>query len=866
MSNTKTVFVVPHTHWDREWYHPAERFRQRLVALVDELLDDPPPAGESFLLDGQAILLDDYLAVRPERAAELGALLREGRLEAGPWYVLADELIPSGEALVRNLLAGRESVRRLGGEPPPVLYCPDSFGHPAILPDLARGLGCDLVVAWRGYGGARWPAGDTVRWRGAAGAEVLLYHLPPDGYEFGSSLPLDSAVAGERWSRVATVIGPRAVTGTALLLNGADHHARQDGQPEAVAALTAAAAPDVVRASSLRAAAAALADAARDVELPVVRGELRDSYGYTWTLQGTLATRAAQKRRNARAERALVRDVEPWIALGDRGGSGGTRALLRAAWRDLLRAHPHDTLCGTSIDAVAEAFEHRLATVEAQAAGLREDALLTLVGHDREAARADATRWQPAVLLRNPVARARSGVAELTLAATVADVAVGPGSATRQGPRRDAPALALEGVPLQLLGQHERVALTEAPRAYPDADLVLESRALGWVSGIGGYVTETRAQRVGALPGVPNPVRAAGLVLDNGLLRAEVSPEGVVRLTDLTTGRVVDDLLSLEDRRDVGDLYTPALRETLETPRVRRAALSMRGPLRGEVNVLYSVAQGACLISLQLDAAASFLRVVVDGDNEAADHRLRLRVATGVAGGATVADAAFHLVARATPLIGESDAPMEQVVPTAPLHRYVSRYGDSLGATVFSDGLAEYESLDDGGVAVTLVRAVGELSRHDLPERPGHAGWPASTPGAQSRGPHEARFAIALHGPDRPEQREAVERLADDVLLPITGETLRSNLLAPRQADGLELEGAGLAFSAAFPAQRDGWIALRCVNRRDETVQGTWRLRRPIAEAMRARLDETPLDSLAVDGNSIAFQAQPLEIVTILVR
>ena len=86
------LHLVSHTHWDREWYHGVERFRQRLVALIDELLDDPPHSGESFLLDGQAILVEDYLAIRPERAAELASLLRDGRLEAGPWYVLADEL------------------------------------------------------------------------------------------------------------------------------------------------------------------------------------------------------------------------------------------------------------------------------------------------------------------------------------------------------------------------------------------------------------------------------------------------------------------------------------------------------------------------------------------------------------------------------------------------------------------------------------------------------------------------------------------------------------------------------------------------------------------------------------------------------
>src|SRR5581483_6619352 len=119
------VHLVAHTHWDREWYLPAGRFRQRLVALIDDLLDESLAASEPFLLDGQAVVLDDYLAVRPDRRAALAARLANGSLEAGPWYVLADELIPSAEALVRNLLIGRATVRALGAEPPPVLYSPD---------------------------------------------------------------------------------------------------------------------------------------------------------------------------------------------------------------------------------------------------------------------------------------------------------------------------------------------------------------------------------------------------------------------------------------------------------------------------------------------------------------------------------------------------------------------------------------------------------------------------------------------------------------------------------------------------------------------------------------------------------------------
>jgi alpha-mannosidase len=865
------VLVVAHTHWDREWYQPAGVFRQRLVALIDELLDDPPAEGSSFLLDGQAIVLDDYLAVRAERAAELAALLRDGRLEAGPWFVLADELIPGGEALVRNLLAGRDALRALRAASPPVLYCPDAFGHPAILPDLAAGFGLSLVVAWRGYGGRRWPSGDVVRWRGSAGAELVLYHLAPGGYELGSSLPAEPSDAAARWRALEEVLVSRATVDVALLLNGADHHARQRAQCAAVRALTDAAAPRAgVEPSSLAAAARAIVDSTNGRSLPVIEGELRDSYGYTWTLQGTLAARAQQKRANARGERMLVRDVEPWIALERAGGTSARRALLRATWRALLEGHPHDTLCGTSIDVVAVALDARHADAADQARALREAALGSLLGHDAERARAERAAWRPAVAIRNRVARARGGVVELALAATIADVAVGPGSAARQGARRRVPPWRVTGVPLQLLGRRERVALTESPGAYPDADVVAEVRAVGWIERVDAYAVETRLHGGASAP-LPSDVRPVGLErtsLDNGLLRIEVGLDGDVALIELGSGRRVAQAITLEDARDAGDLYTPAIREPLSHPLAPRVRVVNAGPIRGEISIgfRWPRRRDRCEVSLVLDAGAPFVRVRVRGDNASMNHRLRLRIATGLPGASTLADAAFHPIVRRPLEIPPEDAAMEHVVPTAPLQRYVSRYGTATGATIFSDGLAEYESLDDGAVAVTLVRAVGALSRVDLPERPGHAGWPAETPLAQSLGPYEAELAVALHGPDTPRQRDAVERMADDVLLPLVGETLRSNLVGAHAAGGLELVGEGLAFSAALPAREQGWLVLRCVNRSDDAVHGTWRTHSAIAEARLARLDETPLAPLDVDPHAVSFDAPPRAIVTVLLR
>jgi 2-O-(6-phospho-alpha-D-mannosyl)-D-glycerate hydrolase len=260
------------------------------------------------------------------------------------------------------------------------------------------------------------------------------------------------------------------------------------------------------------------------------------------------------------------------------------------------------------------------------------------------------------------------------------------------------------------------------------------------------------------------------------------------------------------------------------------------------------------------------VRVRVLGFNGRPDHRLRLRVATDVASGETVADAAFRPVARVPLELTDAQQEMEHVVPTAPLHRWVARFTRSTGATVFSDGLAEYESHADGAVSVTLFRAVGALSKVDLPERPGHAGWPAETPLAQCLRSFGAEIALALHGPRTPEQLDAIERMADDVLLPLVGETLRSNLNEPLSAGGLELVGEGLAFSTACPAREDGWVVLRCVNRRDVAVAGAWRTAREVAEASLARLDETRLEPLVVRDRVIEFDAPPNAIVTVVAR
>ena len=899
-----TAHLVTHTHWDREWYHPAARFRQRLVTLIDELLADETDE-RPFLLDGQCIVLEDYLAVRPDRRAELSARLREGRVEAGPWYVLADELIPGGEAMIRNLLAGRRVLRAMRAASPQVLYCPDSFGHPAALPSLAAGFGLPLVILWRGYGSPRWPKGDIARWRGPDGSAALLYHLPRAGYEFASSLPVDAAAATDRWRTMRAELAPRSVVGVVLLPNGADHHARQEHLGDATAALLAAAAPDRVIVSSLGGFASALRAAAAEWPLPVIEGELRDSYGYTWTLQGTFATRAYQKRANAHAERLLGREAEPWSAIARSRGAFSRRHLIEAAWTTLLACHPHDTLCGCSVDAVARAMDARLEMVGAEGAGIRDDSLLDIAGHDPVRARTARSRWREVVLVRNAAPRPRSGIAELDVRRFLSDVPVGPGSGhAAPPPRLRLPPPELDGgrIPVQVLERqitHDRV---ESPRHYPDNDLVEATRVVAWIPAVAGYGTAAfaldapPAER--AVP--PFSVRATGNALDNGELTVAIDDLGNVLLSSVRTGTRAAGVIRFEDVPDVGDLYTHAPgAHGVTHASFLGAHVVHRGPLRATIAGRWRVrippssivepervaltgystppvavpAVGHAplvaievAVTLTLDAGANTVGVRVTGENCARDHRLRIVFATGVRDPEVWADAAFGPVHRVPLDVLEADRAMEYPSATAPLHRYVSLFDGERGVTLFSDGLAEYEASSDGSLAVTLLRAVGELSRNNLPERPGHAGWPAPTPLAQCLGPFEASFALMLHGPRTAATIHAIEAAADDVLVPISGATLRSALALPPPTAGIELTGEGLAFGAAKESEDGSTLVLRCVNLTDAPVEGRWRLGWPAHDARLARLDETPLDALGIDGSDIGFTAPARGIVTILVR
>jgi hypothetical protein len=341
--------VVPHTHWDREWYLSFEGFRAKLVPTLDAVLDllATDPLWRHFHLDGQTAMIDDYLEVRPEREDEIRTHVASGRLSCGPWVTLVDEFLVSGESIVRNLEDGIERARELGADGF-AGYLPDQFGHIGQMPQILRRAGIDNAVVWRGV-----PSGidrTSFIWRAPDGSEVTALYLPfgyGQGRDAGRLTADLGALLRTEERRMEPYLGPGE---TMLLPAGDDHLPPPPGLGAAVEATEGAA---IV---SLRDHLA---------ELPATAlmwsGELR-SAARANLLPNTYSVRPQQKVDRARAEQKLERYAEPLNALVP--GVPWPEKRLRRAWRLLHLNGAHDSVCGCSTDEVAAAVDGRSLLVQ----------------------------------------------------------------------------------------------------------------------------------------------------------------------------------------------------------------------------------------------------------------------------------------------------------------------------------------------------------------------------------------------------------------------------------------------------------------------------------------------------------------------
>ncbi len=814
----RRIAIVPHTHWDREWYKSYQDFRLNLVDLIDTLLPllESDPSYQYFMLDGQMAVVDDYLEVRPEAEERLRRLAAAGRISMGPWYILMDEFLSSGETIIRNLEMGIERGAAFGGVMD-VGYLPDMFGHIAQMPQILRQAGFAHTVVWRGVPSAI--SKNAFLWEAPDGSTVRAEYLPV-GYGNGAALPDDAKALVRRTADHVKEVESFLINDL-LCMNGSDHLFPQPALGRVVAE-----ANDLQDEFDFEITSLPKYLAGAPTEgLERWRGELRSGWRSNM-LMGVTSNRVDVKRMGALAERELERRAEPLAALFQ-PPSAWPAEMLHLAWKEVVRNSAHDSICACSVDDVVDAVLHRYAEARTIANGLAARAVKSFA----------RSLTEPGSFVLNPVQRARSGVVELVVDATepapddvqVLSERMGlPGSMVLdadtvrtvlgmlQGPKISDDAWVQdivieeddEGIDITLtVGTEERpnVPIAEAKQdiftrlgARPDAvirvamDQPPTRRIAARVTDVAGYGWQLFEPAQ-----LQHPLTASDVTLSNGLVTVEVDRQsGTFALNGIEGyGRLVDG-------GDLGDSYNyspPRADTSVDTPTSVSVQLLESGPVRAKAVITagYSwpdhvdgssqarVGEHHVEIetTLELRADEPIVRVTTTFVNPSKDHRLRVHLPLPEAATVSRAETAFGTVERGLTVEGRSD---EFGLPTAPSRRFVC----AGGLTVVHEGVCEYELIDIDGetartIALTVLRSTGMLSRLGMTYRPFPAGPLTPVPGLQMTGrPISLRYALAVGADVDP------FAMADDVLLPLEVVTTLGGGSRPTAGSELTIEGA----------------------------------------------------------------------------
>ncbi|SDM94184.1 alpha-mannosidase [Paenibacillus jilunlii] len=910
MTSKKTAHIVSHTHWDREWYLPYEKHHVRLVQLVDALLDklDSSTAFRSFYLDGQTIILEDYLQVRPENKERLEQHIQAGRILIGPWYILQDAFLTSGEANVRNMQIGHQDALKYG-EPSKIGYFPDTFGLVGQTPQLMLQSGIRNAFFGRGVkptgfnntvsdGGYESSFSELI-WEGPDGSRILGI-LFANWYSNGNEVPVDEAAAREFWDRKLSDAEKYASTGELLFMNGCDHQPLQLDLPEAIAAAQALY-PEVEFVHSnfpdyLDALNAELEKGGESgtLELSSVTGELRSQRTDGWgTLVNTASARVYLKQMNQKGQTLLEKVAEPLASIAGLAGKEYPHHLFTYAWKTLMQNHPHDSICGCSVDEVHREMVTRFDKSRHVAESIIEDSARFIAGAVDTTVFAGAVEAVPFVVM-NTTGWSRTGTVSIELDA--ARLYLREGYGLEETSRRmqefdlsgrvllddggQALACTVEDLGLEF-GYDLPDDKFRQPYMCRKVKLTFEAAEVPAL-GLRAYAWTT--QQAAAAPAEPS-LLSGGHVLENAAVRVEVAADGSFSLHHKQSGAVYHDLGIYENTGDIGNeyMYRQPDGEIPLTTKGLRAAINVTEdtPFRASIEIKHAweipasadarlneeqralvyypertaqrssetvILQLRTVISLEREGKGLHIESTIN--NVAKDHRVRMLFPTDLQTPVHHADSMFEIAKRDN----ESAAEWQNPSNTQHQQSFVDVSSAQVGMTVANLGLNEYEVLRDGRntIAVTLLRSVGEL---------GDWGW-FPTPEAQCLGEHTAQLMLIPHTGDGVTSGAYAQ--AYQFQAPWT--TFQTDIHTGTIASGyspLSWKGTEAAFSSMKMNETTGDLLLRWYNMSGSQAQLNVELDLPHEHLYRTGILEESTAPLPDSGDSRhLLELGPCEIAT----
>ncbi|MDE3057489.1 MAG: hypothetical protein KGJ59_05995 [Bacteroidota bacterium] len=879
--------VVSHTHWDRAWYLPFEKLRVRLVATIDEIINvlHDAPSFKSFTLDGQTIVLEDYLDVRPERRTDLERLVSSHRLLVGPWYVSPDEFLVSGEALIRNLMLGNKIAKQFGN----VMkegYVPDSFGHIRQLPQVLQGFGLRSSIFMRGMGQEIETLGSEFWWEAPDGSRVVAINqrdgygnltcwgFPFDFGDYRNQAP-DRGLALQKAMKTFESMKKYSRTPYLLFNNGDDHVPPQPEVPDLISFVNG-------RQTELRLVHGTFSDfvdavlSTTEGTLITHRGELIGNYHHP-ILSGVYSTRMYLKQENFRCQNLLEKYVEPIAAWSALEAKHDYSHFVWSAWKKLMKNHPHDDVSGCGVDEVHRDNVLRFEQVRQAAEFVCEEAFAGIA-----ACMNTSVREGKPVIIFNPANSTRSEVVRCKV--LFPRDKTGNRSAAKKRRRR----FSL----IDSSGKH--IPFVVCAQSSFDTMEILQERS---------YDAVTIDAHVDNLPSCGYTTLYAGAgesvvplkhlhvkrrQLENDTLSVAILPNGSLRITDKRTQYVYEGLLVYEDTEDTGDEYTyswaeksktittdtarPVIRFIEHTPLRATVALSFTMEVPEKLNARRTgrsteTVKMPVTTFITLTAGAKRVDVKTEINNTADDHRLRVLFRTNIISAAAHAAEHFDVIEREH---SSERKPARknrfEYYGTRHHDEFVSIYDGRAGLTIANKGIPEYETIRTSKgvtIALTLLRCVGQLSRNDFITRPVQAGPQLPTPEAQCRGFHSFEFSIIPHCGSWESSQAFLEAL--NFVSPLkTFNTEKSNGTLPDRLSFITIEPPALVLSAIKRSEDKTATIVRFHNISGETVEGTLTAHRSLLRADLVSLNEELVSPLPLrNEHQVKVQALPKKIITL---
>ncbi len=888
-------FVITAGHLDIEWYQPLRCYRFWTVETLDRLLSAAErPDFPCYVLDGQVFPLEEYLEVRPEQEAAMRALVRAGKLAIGPFYTQFDEWIPSAECMIRNCLYGARAAERFGGCMK-AGYLPDNFGHPRQMPQILAGFGIDSLLFMRGMPEVPGGHPDEFLYEGLDGTAVLASHFREsyagafdifdkqvdplqvrdvpyyEGYlSFEHHVELAEHDDPERIARTmidnVRRIARRYPSGVVPLISGYDHLPPQERVGETIAAANRLQGDIEFRAGNVedyvRLARKRMADPA------VYRMELTGSR-YQYVLLGALSSRSYLKRQHFACEALMERYAEPLLAIAARHGHAGNARLMDEAWRALLINSAHDSIHGSSTDEVHTDMESRYGAARQIAAGVIHQAMAHLGRHVR--------RWWGGgrgMLAYAPAGAAFAQPAQVWLPVGEASVRI-VDEAGRTLPSQVEPR---ESAQRNALGQVRNLSL---PAASLRRVLFLCPMAAGEVRSFAA-VEGGGEERPGAL-------RAGEDFLENEFLRVDAAG-ALVHVLDKRTGRWYRNLNLLEEEADAGDVwdFSPpwlpgaAVRSSAADFTVRltecgcvRATITQSGSLRvpsclvGDERSRETVVLPVTL-AVSLYAGIARLDVALRLENTARDHRIRLRVPTGLACDEVLSQGHLAVLRRGVRPVEATERWRQPPTRLQPMREWAAACDGQAGLAVALKGVYDYEAETCGrtgfvDLSFTLLRGVQKMSRVNMPQRAGAAADAYDVPGAQCLGAHEIAWSYApyqAHGEDAaPFLPEVHSFLYPPVVHAVRSRSAREDFNA--LPCPVRWDAPGVQFSAFKPRMDGPGAVLRLFENQGRPVAARIETA-GYTKAWLSNMNEEKLQPLVMEGGTLLVPFGAYQAVTLL--